>query len=109
MCKKECVILNVFFFPLQLYTTSNVNPDLDYFDTSIILPCGIDGKGVTSIGKILQEREKDNGKKKKNDTTTTTTTTIPPTLMEVSQVVLESIQNVFGITNFVSKLPPDLR
>ena len=108
MCKKECVILNGYNYFLQLYTTSNVNPDLDYFDTSVILPCGIDGKGVTSIGKILQEREKDNGKKKKkkNDTTTTT---IPPTLMEVSQVVLESIQNVFGITNFVSKLPPDLR
>ncbi|EEC51903.1 lipoate-protein ligase, partial [Phaeodactylum tricornutum CCAP 1055/1] len=31
----------------------NICPDLTYFDTSIILPCGIDGRGVTSIAQIL--------------------------------------------------------
>ena len=97
---------------------SNVDPDLDYFDTSVILPCGIDGKGVTSIGKILQERrEKDKEKSGKYTTTAISTTNnntitpppTPPTLMEVSQVVLESMESVFGITNFVSKVPPNLR
>ena len=34
----------------------NVDPNLDYFDTSLILPCGIDGKGVTSMAKILRSR-----------------------------------------------------
>lgn len=34
----------------------NVSPNLEYFDTSIIVPCGIKGKDVTSIQKILMER-----------------------------------------------------
>jgi lipoyl(octanoyl) transferase len=33
----------------------NVSPDLSFFDTSNILPCGIEGRGVTSIEKILSE------------------------------------------------------
>jgi lipoate-protein ligase B len=32
----------------------NVSPDLSFFDTNII-PCGIKGRGVTSIEKILSE------------------------------------------------------
>jgi lipoyl(octanoyl) transferase len=32
----------------------NVSPDLSFFDTNII-PCGIEGRGVTSIEKILSE------------------------------------------------------
>jgi lipoyl(octanoyl) transferase len=63
----------------------NVNPNLDYFDTSIILPCGIEGKGVTSMAKVLQER---GGKEE------------IPTMSEVANVVLESIQSVFGVSNF---------
>jgi lipoate-protein ligase B len=27
----------------------NIDPDLNFFDTSMILPCGIEGRGVTSI------------------------------------------------------------
>jgi lipoyl(octanoyl) transferase len=34
----------------------NVSPDLSFFDTSNILPCGVEGRGVTSIKKILSER-----------------------------------------------------
>ena len=57
----------------------NVSPDLTYFDTSVILPCGIEGRGVTSIQKVLQERGE----------------TTHPSMQEVSQVVLQSMENVF--------------
>ncbi len=54
----------------------NVNPDLEYFDTSLILPCGIEGRGVTSMGKVLKE---------------------VPTLGEVAGFVTETMQDVFGV------------
>lgn len=59
----------------------NVSPNLDYFDTSMILPCGIEGKGVTSIEKILKERG---------------TSTIP-TMEEVASTTLELLQEVFDV------------
>ena len=59
----------------------NVCPDLSYFDTSFILPCGIDGRGVTSIAKILKDCGEEN----------------TPTVQEVAQVVVESIQHVFRL------------
>jgi lipoyl(octanoyl) transferase len=31
----------------------NINTDLDYFNT--IIPCGIRGKGVTSVAKVLRK------------------------------------------------------
>jgi lipoyl(octanoyl) transferase len=58
----------------------NVSPDLSYFDTSVILPCGIQDRGVTSLSKVLQER---------GDTV--------PTVEEVAAVVVEQFQAVFGI------------
>lgn len=62
----------------------NVNPDLlGYFDTSNILPCGIEGRGVTSIHEILKEQGKD-----ESDI---------PTLDEVAAVVLRNLQHVFDI------------
>ncbi|KAL7429391.1 hypothetical protein ACHAXH_005767 [Discostella pseudostelligera] len=38
----------------------NVNPDLSYFGRDVITPCGImaEGRGVTSIADILQERRR---------------------------------------------------
>jgi len=59
----------------------NVCPDLSYFDTSVIFPCGIDGRGVTSIAEILREQGDP----------------VVPTVDEVALVVLESIQNIFRI------------
>lgn len=59
----------------------NVDPNLKYFDTSVILPCGIQGKGVTSMTKILRDRGLD-------DT---------PSIHEVADVVVEVMQDVFGI------------
>jgi lipoate-protein ligase B len=59
----------------------NVDPDLDCFDTSIILPCGIEGRGVTSMGKLLRA---------KNESV--------PGLDEVAGVVTETMQEVFGAT-----------
>jgi lipoyl(octanoyl) transferase len=59
----------------------NVSPDLSYFDTSVILPCGIDGRGVTSIAEVMKGR---------GDETV-------PNVEDVATVVLQSIQDVFGI------------
>ena len=55
----------------------NIDPDLEMFDTSIIIPCGIEGRGVTSIAKVL---EKD-----------------PPSIDEVASVVLDKVGEVFGV------------
>jgi lipoyl(octanoyl) transferase len=59
----------------------NIFPDLSYFDTSVILPCGIDGRGVTSIAEVMKAR----GDAK------------VPSVEDVATVVLQSIQDVFGI------------
>jgi len=59
----------------------NVNPDLSYFDTSIIIPCGINGRGVTSMAEVLAKRG----------------VLSTPTLKEVSEVVLKNIRDVFHI------------
>ena len=59
----------------------NVRPDLDYFDTSVILPCGIEDREVTSIAEILKKRGHDN----------------TPSVHEVAETVLKQMQQVFGI------------
>lgn len=61
----------------------NVSPDLSYFDTSHILPCGIDGRGVTSIAKILNER---------GDATTKV-----PSVKDVATSIKKSMEAVFHI------------
>ena len=60
----------------------NVCPDLKYFDTSIIIPCGIEGKGVTSISQILQERGISEQVK----------------LLDVADTVVQSFEKVFGVS-----------
>jgi lipoyl(octanoyl) transferase len=64
----------------------NVSPDLNYFDTSVIIPCGLQGYGVTSIAQVLEERgccyrEED-----------------IPTVLQVAQISLDKLTQVFGIT-----------
>lgn len=59
----------------------NICPDLTYFDTSIILPCGIDGRGVTSIAQILMERGE----------------TKLPSVKDVGTEALAKLQSVFEI------------
>jgi len=54
----------------------NVDPDLSYFGTDAILPCGIEGRGVTSLA-----REGVTG------------VTVP----QVADVVLRNMERVFGI------------
>ena len=59
----------------------NVDPDLSCFDTSLILPCGIEGRGVTSMAQVLGERQ------------------LPiPSLDEVGAVVTHKMEQVFGVT-----------
>ena len=60
----------------------NVCPDLKYFDTSVIIPCGIEGKGVTSISQILQERGI--GEQLK--------------LLDVADTIVRSFEKVFGVS-----------
>ena len=58
----------------------NVSTDVDYFDASIMTPCGIEGRGVTSLADLQQSRGM-----------------APPTVVEVSALVLDKMQLVFGI------------
>mmetsp|Transcript_23217 Transcript_23217/g.53898 ORF Transcript_23217/g.53898 Transcript_23217/m.53898 type:complete len:108 (+) Transcript_23217:1043-1366(+) len=59
----------------------NVSPDLEYFDTSCILPCGIDGRGVTSMQKLIQPSH------------------APlPSVQEVGHVALAKLEKIFGIS-----------
>ena len=60
----------------------NVIPDLSYFDTSVIIPCGIEGKGVTSISRILQERGAN----------------AEVGLLDVADTVIQSFERVFGVS-----------
>ena len=63
----------------------NVHPDLAYFDTSVILPCGVEERGVTSIAQVLAERGE----------------TDIPSVEHVAQVVLAKMEQVFGVTGLV--------
>jgi lipoyl(octanoyl) transferase len=58
----------------------NVDPDLSYFDTSIILPCGIEGRGVTSLGEILRLQDRP-----------------IPAVTEVAEVVISIMGKVFNV------------
>jgi lipoate-protein ligase B len=59
----------------------NVSPNLHYFDTSYILPCGIEGRGVTSMEEIMRNR---------GDTTI-------PTVADVAATALTKMESVFGL------------
>jgi lipoyl(octanoyl) transferase len=61
----------------------NISPDLSYFDTSVILPCGIEGRGVTSMENELQRRDG--------------TFAQIPLVDDVAQVVLDVMERIFGI------------
>ena len=61
----------------------NVNPKLEHFDKDIITPCGIEGRGVTSISDIL------GGSSSSFDRC--------PSLKEVSAVALKCFEDVFEV------------
>lgn len=64
----------------------NVHADLEYFDTSVILPCGIEERGVTSIAQVLTERGDGD---------------VIPTVAQVGAVVLGKMEQVFGVTGLI--------
>jgi len=72
----------------------NVAPDLSYFDTSVILPCGVEGRGVTSIAEVLAQRQKSGGVRRSSSLSTGSDI---PSVGEVSEVVLEKLKDVFGV------------
>ena len=59
----------------------NIDPDLSYFDTSVILPCGIEGRGVTSMAEIMKSRGNE----------------AIPTIHNVADVVANTVEEVFGV------------
>ena len=59
----------------------NVSPNLNHFDKEIMIPCGIDGRGVTSMKELLHER---------GDNTC-------PSVEEVGEVALSCFENVFNV------------
>ena len=66
----------------------NVHPDLDYFDTSVIMPCGVEERGVTSLKEVLQARGETN----------------IPTVAQVGDVVLEKMEDIFGISGLTGRV-----
>lgn len=63
----------------------NIDPDLTFFDTSMIIPCGIEGRGVTSIANVLKESGRDED---------------VPLLDDVADVVAEKFEKVFNVDIF---------
>ena len=66
----------------------NINPDLNFFDTTLIIPCGIEGRGVTSIDNVMREigSTGQNNLEKKL-----------PSLDEVAIVVIDKFEEVFDV------------
>jgi lipoate-protein ligase B len=60
----------------------NVNPDLSFFDTSTIIPCGIEGRGVTSMELELKRQGQG---------------APTPRMQEVVQDVILSFEETFGV------------
>mmetsp|Transcript_20539 Transcript_20539/g.28898 ORF Transcript_20539/g.28898 Transcript_20539/m.28898 type:complete len:164 (+) Transcript_20539:604-1095(+) len=63
----------------------NIHPNLSHFDTSIIIPCGIEGRGVTSIAEILKERQSGE-------------CDALPMIQNISHVIMSSFCQVFNVT-----------
>jgi lipoate-protein ligase B len=59
----------------------NISPDLSYFDTSVIIPCGIVGRGVTSIANEIG---------------------VTPSITSVADTTLDCFKEVFGISSILS-------
>jgi lipoyl(octanoyl) transferase len=70
----------------------NVQPDLSYFDTSIILPCGIEGRQVTSMAELLMA----------STSNVTSGTVALPTMQEVAIVVAMKFGEVFNVETVVA-------
>ena len=62
----------------------NINPDLTYFDTSKIIPCGIEGRGVTSISKVFEE-------------TPIGRSNEVPDMDRIADIVIDKFENVFRV------------
>ena len=78
----------------------NICPDLNYFDTSLIIPCGIEGRGVTSIASLYKEqgrglgRDMDDGRQ--GDSINSQAAI--PFIDDVANVVVDKFESVFGVT-----------
>jgi lipoate-protein ligase B len=60
----------------------NISPDLSHFDASLIIPCGIEGRGVTSIAQVLKNRGDSNK---------------IPSLQQVATDTVKSFGSIFGV------------
>ena len=66
----------------------NIDPDLSYFDTSLIIPCGIEGRGVTSIANVLRARYGDKEDECKIEI---------PSIDDVTNAVIDKFELVFDV------------
>lgn len=66
----------------------NVSPNLEFFDTAYIFPCGIEGRGVTSIHEILRNRGEIN----------------LPTIVDIAHIAADKIETIFGVKTSSPKL-----
>ena len=62
----------------------NINPDLTYFDTSKIIPCGIEGSGVTSISNVFEESSYGSGRE-------------VPDMDTIVDIIIGKFQKVFDV------------
>uniref|UniRef100_A0A7S2UPC7 lipoyl(octanoyl) transferase n=1 Tax=Attheya septentrionalis TaxID=420275 RepID=A0A7S2UPC7_9STRA len=60
----------------------NISPDLSLFDNSLIIPCGIEGRAVTSIERVLKDRSVSNK---------------IPSLQQVATDTVKSFETIFGV------------
>lgn len=66
----------------------NIDPDLSHFDTSNIIPCGIEGRGVTSISNVFKESDCTNAGREVEPA---------PCFDHIVNIVIQKFQNVFDI------------
>ncbi|KAL3909076.1 MAG: hypothetical protein SGILL_008235 [Bacillariaceae sp.] len=93
----------------------NVQPDLSYFDTSVILPCGIEGKQVTSMAELLMEQQQQqdtasgstaSASDGDDDVSSPNCNTVQmriPTMQEVAAVVTKKFEQVFNVQTVEAK------
>jgi lipoyl(octanoyl) transferase len=95
----------------------NIDPDLSWFDTSIILPCGIPGRGVTSMGEILRKKQQQQQQQQQltqhhsypplhhphqhQHQHSSNSAIVVPTTRDVASVVVQKMQSVFDIDHVV--------
>lgn len=76
----------------------NVAPDLGYFDRDIMVPCGIEGRGVTSLAEEIAGRRQG-----RHGGDTEGGEVAAPALRDVADVLVGEFEEVFGVKTVPGK------